>query len=476
MGTALCGTARAVGPGVATAYIECRGCRHRRLLQSGLAGLVIGVFAVVAVRYSERQQPPIPEAAQPPAIPAGVADVLAVLRSSGIVVDAADEVVKTSPSATSYGLVKGRELAHAELRHLARQVRRDGVIRESELDLARPGGSRAGHHARPGRAVGQQPRAAAARRHHPGPPAGGDPPRLRRQRQPRAQDPGRWPGAAGRGCARRPRRPGGRRAVCPAHAGRVRPAGTARQGDRRAVAAAGGRHPPRAASGGPDRGGARGHRALARRRGRCQIELVEVCEPDLKVFGDDRLLVTAVRNLVGNAIAYSDPGTRVAVGGRPQRRPRRGHRLRPGPRHPRERAGAHLRALLPRRRRALAIHRRHRARAGHRQAHLRQPRRRRQRLEPGGARVHLSRSACPLPRTVPRRAPRPARASTTNERPTNDPNPRGRGRDLVLRPAVLPAAQGGLRGGRRRDRACGPGGVRPLRVPTSSCSTSCCPG
>ena len=47
-----------------------------------------------------------------------------------------------------------------------------------------------------------------------------------------------------------------------------------------------------------------------------QIELVEVCEPDLKVFGDDRLLVTAVRNLVGNAIAYSDPGTRVAVGGR----------------------------------------------------------------------------------------------------------------------------------------------------------------
>ena len=47
-----------------------------------------------------------------------------------------------------------------------------------------------------------------------------------------------------------------------------------------------------------------------------QIELAEACEPDLKVFGDEDLLVTAVRNLIGNAIAYSDPGTRVAVGGR----------------------------------------------------------------------------------------------------------------------------------------------------------------
>ena len=47
-----------------------------------------------------------------------------------------------------------------------------------------------------------------------------------------------------------------------------------------------------------------------------QIEIAEACAPDLKVFGDEDLLVTAVRNLVGNAIAYSEPGGRVAVGGR----------------------------------------------------------------------------------------------------------------------------------------------------------------
>ncbi len=98
--------------------------------------MLIGAVAVGGVRLSERSQRTIPEASVP-ALPPGVADVLAVLRSSGIVVDSADQVVKASPAAVVYGLVRDAELAHAELRHLARQVRRDGVIREAELDLAR---------------------------------------------------------------------------------------------------------------------------------------------------------------------------------------------------------------------------------------------------------------------------------------------------------------------------------------------------
>src|SRR4029453_16676281 len=40
----------------------------------------------------------------------------------------------------------------------------------------------------------------------------------------------------------------------------------------------------------------------------------EASGPDLKVFGDEDLLVTAIRNLVGNAVTHSDPGDRVAVG------------------------------------------------------------------------------------------------------------------------------------------------------------------
>ncbi len=73
----------------------------------------------------------------PTALPDGVGDVLAVLKSSGIVLDSADAVVNNSPAAVSHGLVRGGELVHAELLHIARQVRRDGVIREAELELAR---------------------------------------------------------------------------------------------------------------------------------------------------------------------------------------------------------------------------------------------------------------------------------------------------------------------------------------------------
>jgi len=40
---------------------------------------------------------------------------------------------------------------------------------------------------------------------------------------------------------------------------------------------------------------------------------IEVAGPGATVLGDHQMLVTAVRNLVDNAVAYSDPGTRVAV-------------------------------------------------------------------------------------------------------------------------------------------------------------------
>ena len=102
----------------------------------GLIGLVIGAVGVVATRVSERSLRSEPDPVAP-TLPPGVGDVLAVLRSIGIVVDTSDAVVNTSASAVSYGLVRHGELVHAELRQLVRQVRRDGVIREAELDLTR---------------------------------------------------------------------------------------------------------------------------------------------------------------------------------------------------------------------------------------------------------------------------------------------------------------------------------------------------
>jgi two-component system sensor histidine kinase SenX3 len=103
---------------------------------AGVAGVVLGGAAVLSVRLSERAQRNVPPAPEPP-LAAGVLDVLAVLRSSAIVLDSADAVVKASPSAYSYGLVRGSEVARAELVDQARAVRRDGVIRESEFELPR---------------------------------------------------------------------------------------------------------------------------------------------------------------------------------------------------------------------------------------------------------------------------------------------------------------------------------------------------
>jgi len=103
----------------------------------GALGLVTGAISVASVRLSERSQRTVPQNPDPRALPPGVSAVLAVLRSGAIVVDAADAVVSTSPSAVAHGLVRDDDLVHDELRHLARQVRRDGVIREVELDLPR---------------------------------------------------------------------------------------------------------------------------------------------------------------------------------------------------------------------------------------------------------------------------------------------------------------------------------------------------
>jgi two-component system sensor histidine kinase SenX3 len=44
-----------------------------------------------------------------------------------------------------------------------------------------------------------------------------------------------------------------------------------------------------------------------------QIELVERSPRGLGVYGHEDLLVTAVRNLLSNAVTYSEPGTRVTV-------------------------------------------------------------------------------------------------------------------------------------------------------------------
>ncbi len=108
-----------------------------------LLGAVLGAGVVLAWRVSEHQLHAA-AAVEEPAVPAGIATVLGVLRSSALVVDEKDEVLKASAPAHALGLVRGNRLVVDELADLVRQVRRDGRIRETELVLPRgPVGKRA---------------------------------------------------------------------------------------------------------------------------------------------------------------------------------------------------------------------------------------------------------------------------------------------------------------------------------------------
>jgi two-component system sensor histidine kinase SenX3 len=79
---------------------------------------------------------------EPPKLPPGIAAVLSVLSSSAVVLDGHDRVLRASAAARAIGLVKGDRLVVSELAALARQVRRDGQIREGEFEIpmARLGG------------------------------------------------------------------------------------------------------------------------------------------------------------------------------------------------------------------------------------------------------------------------------------------------------------------------------------------------
>jgi two-component system sensor histidine kinase SenX3 len=72
---------------------------------------------------------------QPTRLPAGIASVLSVLSSSAVVLDSEDRVLRASSAARKFGLVKGDQLLVGELLALARQVRRDGEIREGEIEV-----------------------------------------------------------------------------------------------------------------------------------------------------------------------------------------------------------------------------------------------------------------------------------------------------------------------------------------------------
>jgi two-component system, OmpR family, sensor histidine kinase SenX3 len=91
------------------------------------------------IRVPLRAQIEPAHSTEPVRLPPGVASVLAVLSSSAVVLDSEDRVLQASAAARAFGLVSGDQLLVQELLALARQVRRDGEIREGELDVSTTG-------------------------------------------------------------------------------------------------------------------------------------------------------------------------------------------------------------------------------------------------------------------------------------------------------------------------------------------------
>ena len=99
-------------------------------------GALIGGGAVVAVIGAARRGRMAAEVAST-SVPDGVDQVIQVLESAGVVLDPSNNVVSASPRAVTLGLVWNRTLVHARLVELVDRARRAGEPITEELELSR---------------------------------------------------------------------------------------------------------------------------------------------------------------------------------------------------------------------------------------------------------------------------------------------------------------------------------------------------
>lgn len=119
------------------------------MLLGALVGLALGALLTLTVMWVLRTRRDAGEVSaaggdaypigrqDPVPLPPGASDVLAVLASITVVVDSSDVVVSASPSAAAYGLVRRNGSVHEDLRSLVARVRREGEIIEDTLHIQR---------------------------------------------------------------------------------------------------------------------------------------------------------------------------------------------------------------------------------------------------------------------------------------------------------------------------------------------------
>lgn len=112
----------------------------------GLLGLFVGASAVLAFRVSEASQRPASPAAAPmTGVSDDVAALLSALRSTSVLLGPDDEVLRATPDAYSAGLVRAGYLTHPALVDLVARVRRTGTSADEQMLVPRssvPGSDR----------------------------------------------------------------------------------------------------------------------------------------------------------------------------------------------------------------------------------------------------------------------------------------------------------------------------------------------
>jgi two-component system sensor histidine kinase SenX3 len=99
-------------------------------------GLLVGIAGTVTVVAAHRRGQRAVTIVSP-GLPDGVDEVIDSLESAGVVLDASNNVIKASTGALAFGLVWNQALVHDQVIALVDQVRRDGVPISQELNLSR---------------------------------------------------------------------------------------------------------------------------------------------------------------------------------------------------------------------------------------------------------------------------------------------------------------------------------------------------
>jgi two-component system, OmpR family, sensor histidine kinase SenX3 len=110
-----------------------------------VVGLGIGGLLMWIGLRSRRPDPSAVLESPGSVVPAGVAEVLAVLNSSGVVVGRHDEVLEATSTARTMGLVRGSRIVPPRLLELIRAVRRERTVATSDLQLSRGFGAAASY-------------------------------------------------------------------------------------------------------------------------------------------------------------------------------------------------------------------------------------------------------------------------------------------------------------------------------------------